>query len=409
MATLWRQLDDEQIKSRVFDALDNNVSYASERVFGVPGSQLDEKVFHRDAEFLRDAPFLSTMLANPNHIGCHTLASSEPFFAGTQAIERELVEICGSEILGADRDELDGYVASGGTEANLQAVWIYRNLFRRSFDAAPSEICILCSSDSHYSLDKAADLLSVPIAKVAVDPSDRRVSGSAIARAVDEAMASGRKYFIVIANMMTTMFGSIDDVGTYAVVLDAAGVEFRVHVDGAYGGFYYPFTHGESQLDFRNPLVSSATLDAHKMLQAPYGTGMFLVRKGLIREVVTREASYVEGHDYTLIGSRSGANAVAVWMILMKNGPDGWQKKIDELQSRTRWLCEQLDDRRLAYFRHPNANIIAIDSDCLDPRIAEDYWLVPDDHDAPQWYKIVVMDHVTVDKLTPFVASLPSN
>ena len=53
------------------------------------------------------------------------------------------------------------------------------------------------------------------------------------------------------------------------------------------------------------------------MLQAPYGTGVYISRKGLIENVLTKEAEYVEGMDLTLCGSRSGANAIAVYMILL--------------------------------------------------------------------------------------------
>lgn len=62
------------------------------------------------------------------------------------------------------------------------------------------------------------------------------------------------------------------------------------------------------------------------MLQAPYGTGIFICRKGLIENVLTKEAQYVEGMDLTLCGSRSGANAIAVWMILFSYGPHKWFK-----------------------------------------------------------------------------------
>ena len=181
---------------------------------------------------------------------------------------------------------------------------------------------------------------------------------------------------------------------------------YRVHVDGAYGGFYYPFTDPDVRLDFSDDRVSSVTLDAHKMLQAPYGTGLFLARKGLIDHALTASAKYVEGHDYTLIGSRSGANAVAVWMILMKNGPHGWREKIFVLQKRTQWLCDQLDALSIDYYRHPGANIVAIRAPAVPADLAASNWLVPDNHADPEWYKIVVMEHVTIDKLEPFVAGL---
>ena len=120
---IWTQKLQNEIKNRVLGALNTNVSYLDQSVLGVPGSFLDNKVFNRDAPFLEDAPFLKTLLENPNHIGCHTLETSEPFFEGTQAIEKELLDICAVDILKGKQGGYDGYVASGGTEANIQAIW----------------------------------------------------------------------------------------------------------------------------------------------------------------------------------------------------------------------------------------------------------------------------------------------
>lgn len=406
MTTFWTQKTDGELKERVFDALSRNVHYQDQNVFGVPASQLDEKVFYKNASFLKDAPFLSTLMENPNHIGCHTLELSEPFFEGTQEIERELIDICACDILQGQSGQQDGYVASGGTEANIQAIWIYRNLFVADHGASLDDICIICSSDTHYCVDKAANLLSIDVARIQVDEATRIVPADAVEKIAEELVDAGKKYFIVIVNMMTTMFGSVDDVNCYVDAIKKSGGEFRIHVDGAFGGFYCPFTDGGVNLNFSNPDISSVTLDAHKMLQAPYGTGVFLARKGLMQYAVTKEASYVEGQDYTLIGSRSGANAIAVWMILMKNGPQGWRDKIGLLQERTQWLCDRLDESDVEYYRHPCSNIVTLRSGSISKELAENYWLVPDDHENPAWYKIVVMEHVTIGKLEPFVISL---
>jgi glutamate/tyrosine decarboxylase-like PLP-dependent enzyme len=208
--------------------------------------------------------------------------------------------------------------------------------------------------------------------------------------------------------MMTTMFGSVDDVKLYIQCLEKHGAPYKLHLDGAYGGFYYPFSDEQSQMNFLNPKVSSVTLDAHKMAQAPYGTGIFLSRKGLIQYVNTSQASYVEGEDYTLIGSRSGANAVGAWMILVKYGPFGWSEKVFILQRRTEWMCKQLQEMGVEFYRHPYSNIITIRSSYIDPEIAEKFGLVPDNHKNPQWFKIVVMEHVTVDKLVLLLERLKS-
>ena len=147
--------------------------------------------------------------------------------------------------------------------------------------------------------------------------------------------------------MATTMFGSVDNPQLYIDELKAAEVEYKLHVDGAYGGFIYPVTSLDKSLTFSNPEVSSITIDAHKMLQAPYGTGVFLVRKGYMEYVLTKEAQYVSGMDLTLIGSRSGANAIAVWMILMTYGPYGWLEKMQTLIYRTDRLCIELDKKNI--------------------------------------------------------------
>lgn len=407
--SFWNKLPQNQIKERVFSALAQNVNYFDENILGVPASHLDSKVFYSDAPFLKDAPFMSTLVLNPNHIGCHTLGESEHFFAGTQAIEREVIEICAAEILRGESGQFDGYVASGGTEANMQAIWVYRNYFMQEFGAKPDEICILCSADSHYSMSKAANVLQVEKISIPVRENDRVIDANALRDQVLQLQQARKRYFIVVANMMTTMFGSVDDVNLYTNVLDELRCTYRVHVDGAYGGFFYPFSEKNNQLDFANPKVTSVTLDAHKMAQAPYGTGIFLARKGFIEYANTKDASYIEGEDYTLIGSRSGANAVAIWMILMNYGPFGWREKIFILLERTNWLCKRLQELGIEFYRHSKSNIVTMRAGFIIPEIAQEFGLVPDDHKQPNWYKIVIMEHVTIEKLMPLIEKLSAN
>ncbi|HFB99673.1 MAG TPA: aspartate aminotransferase family protein [Phaeodactylibacter sp.] len=406
MNKIWKKKSQEEINNIVFDALKQNVNYEMESVLGIPASFLDEKIFNQDASFLRDAPFISTLVHNPNHIGCHTLGASESFFKGTHAIEKELLGICAVDILKAEPQQYDGYVASGGTEANLQAVWVYRNYFSKTKSANINEICILGSEDTHYSMDKAGNVFLLDVFKVEVDENPREISSETVRNAIQAAIQKGKKYFIIICNMMTTMFGSVDDIDVYVNELNGFPIEYKIHVDGAFGGFYYPFSCKQSVLTFENKNISSFTLDAHKMAQAPYGTGIFLIRKGLIHHSNTKEASYVEGEDFTLIGSRSGANAVAVWMILMKNGPFGWQEKIFILQKRAEWLCQQLMDLNIEFYRHPKSNILTVKSDFVSKKTAKEFGLVPDNHHTPRWYKIVIMEHVTIEKLLPLLDNL---
>ncbi len=402
--TTWKKLANTQIKEKVFEALNQNKDFFNAHLLGIPASHLDGKVFNNDASFLKDAPFLSALIHNPNHIGCHTFGESESFFRGTQELENEVIKICAEDIFKGEKDAQDGYVASGGTEANIQAVWIYRNFFMQEYGASSREIGLICSSDSHYSFTKAANLLQVQIEQAPVGEQDRKLEDQALTSAIGRLKERGVKYLVGVVNMMTTMFGSVDDVDQFVRQFEASGLPFRLHVDGAYGGFFYPFSNENNPLNFAHPHISSITLDAHKMLQAPYGTGIFLARKGLLPYTLTASAKYVAGLDLTLIGSRSGANAISVWMILMTYGPFEWYEKIQTLLLRTQWLCNQLDHNQLGYYRNPWGNIVTLPAHQISAALAAKYGLVPDNHHQPKWYKIVVMDHVTIDKLTHFVA-----
>lgn len=403
----WKKISQNERQERIQKALDENVNFEKDTSLGYPASKLDGKVFNSDASFLKDAPTLQTYVANPNHIGCHTLGTSEKAFKGTQEIEREVLNVLAVDIFKAQADSFDGYIAPGGTEANIQAIWMYRNYFMYKQNAKPSEIAIIASQDTHYSIPKAANLLMLDWLKVPIDFENRTIDVFALENIVINAKESGKKYFIIVSNMGTTMFGAVDNPDDYTQVLEKHNLKYKLHIDGAYGGFVYPFSNKNCDINFENPKVSSITIDAHKMLQAPYGTGIFICRKGLIENVLTKEAEYVEGMDLTLCGSRSGSNAVAVWMILFTYGPFGWCEKIRVLQMRTEWLCEQLDQLNIPYFREPFMNIVTIPAQHITKSLEEKYDLVPQKHDeGNQWYKIVIMDHVEVDHLSTFIADL---
>lgn len=397
----WKKLSQKERVIRIEEALQKNVNFSKDTSLGYPASKLDNKVFYDDAPFLKDAPTLQAYVANPNNIGCHTFGTSEKAFAGTQNIEREVLNVIAVDIFKAEPDSFDGYISPGGTEANIQAFWIYRNQYIKDLNASLDEIVLVASEDTHYSIAKASNLLMIDSIKIPVNFDDRTISKEVFESHILEAKKKGKKYFIVTANMGTTMFGAVDDVNLMTDVLLENNLEFKLHIDGAYGGFFYPFSNPDSVLNFANPHVSSITIDAHKMLQAPYGTGIFICRKGLIENVLTKEAEYVEGMDLTLCGSRSGANAVAVWMILFTYGGNGWFEKISILQMRTSWFCKELTALGIEYFRNPFMNIVTIKASYIPEDLAERFDLVPQKHDETnQWYKVIMMEHVEIEHLT---------
>lgn len=403
----WKKYSKEKLIASIDKALNANVDFQTSKYLGYPVSRLDENVFNTSGSFLNESPLLKSFIANPNNIGCHTTGKSEGAFKGSQKLEKEVLKVLAVDIFKAKENEYDGYIATGGTEANIQALWIYRNLFKTDFNATLNEMVILSSEDTHYSVHKGSNLLSVDAVSIPVDFNSREIIADELDTLVGNLVSKGKKYFMVISNMATTMFGSIDNPDVYAAILTKHNVAFKIHVDGAFGGFIYPISNKKSTINFKNPHISSITIDAHKMLQAPYGTGVFLCRKGLIENVLTKEAQYVDGMDLTMVGSRSGANAIAVWMILYSYGYYGWYEKINTLLLRTKWFCKQLDTLNVAYFRDPYMNIVTIKSKHVPATLAQKFGLVPDTHNGTNnWYKVIMMDHVEIDDLLKFVSEL---
>ena len=404
----WKSLSKAEVNNRVAKALKENSNYSKGKILGIPGTFLDEEEFYPDASFLKDAPFLRTLIANPNHIGCHTLnKESSPIFKGTQKIEKELIKLCAEEIYQSIPNQVDGYVATGGTEGNIEAMWIYRNYFMREYQAEVNQIAVLFSEDTHYSITKGSDLLQLKPLMAAVDHTSRAIDLGNLKQQLKAAKKEGVKYFIVVLNLSTTIFGSVDEIEPVVQLLDQEGLLFKLHIDAAFGGFIYPFTNPNSNHHFGNHRVSSISIDGHKMLQTPYGTGLFLIRKGFMKYVINQQAQYVPGLDYTICGSRSGANAIVIWMLLMNYGSEGWTKKMKTLIERCDYVCDRLDQLKISYFRNPFINIVAIQANQIPSALAKKYELVADTYEShPSWWKIVVMEHVSQSLLEAFFDEL---
>jgi tyrosine decarboxylase/aspartate 1-decarboxylase len=70
------------------------------------------------------------------------------------------------------------------------------------------------------------------------------------------------------------------------------------------------------------------------------------------------------------------------------------------------FVRKTIADLNVVFFREKGSNIITIKSDFITEKLATKYRLVPDTHTNPSWYKIVIMDDVSLEKLMPFMKEL---
>ncbi|MFC4549065.1 MULTISPECIES: tyrosine decarboxylase MfnA [Halorussus] len=302
-------------------------------------------------------------------------------------LEAEVVSTLG-EITGLA--DPHGYVASGGTEANLQAVRAARDLAEAD---APN---VVAPESVHFSFQKAADVLDVELRLAAVDD-DRRADPAAMGRLADADTA------LVVGVAGTTEYGRVDPIPDLADV--AAEVDALLHVDAAWGGFVLPFT--DRAWNFADAPVDTMTIDPHKMGRAPIPAGGFLARDDRVLDALAVDTPYLESTSQaTLTGTRSGAGVAGAHAALTALWPDGYRENYERAQANAEWLADALASRGYDVVE-PVLPLVAADipEETVGALQAEGWRISPT---GAGELRVVCMPHVTREMLESFVADLDS-
>src|SRR5215813_9611969 len=247
------------------------------------------------------AGYLAAMLINPNN---HALDGGP----ATSAMEKEVVaQLAAMFGFGTHL----GHLTSSGTIANLEALYVARELH--------PGLGIAYSAEAHYTHSRMCGVLGVPGTAVGVDDAGRLDPGAL------DALLAGGSIGTVVATAGTTGLGAIDPVHEVLAVARRHGV--RVHVDAAYGGFFTLLAGagGRAGLDpapWRAiPDCDSVVVDPHKHGLQPYGCGAVLFADPAVGRFYLHDSPYTyftsdELHlgEISLECSRAGAAAAALWL-----------------------------------------------------------------------------------------------
>lgn len=171
-----------------------------------------------------------------------------------------------------------GLLTTGGSQAMLSMVVAARQRHLGDLAGDLGRSRIYLSDQAHHSVRKATRIAGFPAAAVRLVPTSdgRRVDPAAAAAAIEQDRATGLRPFLLIGTAGTTNSGVIDPLDELAEL--AATQDMWFHVDACYGGFFRLTARGRDRLGGIER-ADSISLDPHKSLFLPYGTGVLLVRE----------------------------------------------------------------------------------------------------------------------------------
>ena len=255
---------------------------------------------------LAQAAHWMTSFINPNN---HALDGGR----ATSALELECIQALGTMI---GYDQPLGHLTSGGTVANLEALWVARQ--------NQPTTKVLASAQSHYTHQRMSEVLGMEFGAIGADEHGRMDLGQ-LEQALKILAAAGRTATIV-ATMGTTGMGAVDPLHD---ILELAGVYgARVHADAAYGGYFKLCALNEASDEAAFAALGradSVVIDPHKHGLQPYGCGAVLFKNPKEGKFYKHDSPYTyftsdQLHlgEITLECSRPGAAAAALWATLQK-------------------------------------------------------------------------------------------
>jgi glutamate/tyrosine decarboxylase-like PLP-dependent enzyme len=243
------------------------------------------------------AAYVAAMLVNPNN---HALDGGPV----TSEMEKEAVAELAS-MLGLAEPSL-GHLTASGTIANLEALWVARELH--------PDKGVAYGANAHYTHARMCQVLRMPARSVPATP-----SGRIDLDALDRICATG-EIGTVVLTAGTTGLGAVDPIDDAIGLRERHGV--RIHVDAAYGGFFTLLDDAPAPLRAIGA-ADSVVIDPHKHGLQPYGCGAVLFADPGVGRLYAHDSPYtyftsdsLHLGEISLECSRAGAAAAALWMTL---------------------------------------------------------------------------------------------
>ncbi len=249
------------------------------------------------------AAYLATMMINPNN---HSIDASP----ATTVMEREVLKQMAAMF--EYPEEFLGHLTWSGTTANLEALWVAREL-------EPNKK-IAHSADAHYTHSRMSEVLGTTNVSIPTD-----ATGRMDLDALEQELKTG-EIGTVVVTLGTTGLGAVDPLADIVELAKEYGV--RIHVDTAYGGFFKLIAENHLAPETARHYsalkdADSIVVDPHKHGLQPYGSGAVFFKDLSIGKFYKHDSPYtyfisedLHFGEIQLECSRAGASAAAIWATL---------------------------------------------------------------------------------------------
>ncbi len=355
-----------------------------------------EEMKGRDLQYDR---FFSTMCTRPHSIAVkahdlflETNLGDPGLFPGVAELEARTISIMG-DLLGCP--DAVGYISTGGTESNIQAIRAARSTSR------VRDGNIVVPASAHFSFDKIGDLLNLEIRKADLDE-DLKVDTSSVELLVDDRTVA------VVGIAGTTEFGQVDPIDKLAQIAKDRGI--HLHVDAAFGGFVLPFLDRDYRWDFRVAGVSSITIDPHKMGMSTIPAGGLLFRTFRDMNALELDTHYLTvARQASLTGTRSGAAAAATYAVMIHLGRSGFRKVVSYCMDLTRHLVAGSKQIGINPVIEPVMNVVALkvkSTSVVRSELIKRGWHVSMTREPNRALRLILMPHITHENIDLFLDDL---
>jgi len=315
-------------------------------------------------------------------------------FPGTKKIETEFISFI-LALLHAPRNAA-GQIVSGGTEGNITAMWIARQL------TGKKEIII--SESAHFSFKKIASLMDMHIVPIKLT-SDYIMDVRNVKNKINNKTAA------VVGIAGSTELGAIDPLPELSDICIDEQVFF--HVDAAFGGFVIPFLkelgHKVPDFDFQLKGVSSVSIDSHKMGHAAIPLGTLMVREKTWLDEISVKSHCVSGKRQAgLLGTRSGGPIAAAYAVTKYLGMKGYKELVERCMDTTYYTEELIQEIGLDLVIKPTMNVLGVkikNPFKLSKALTKYGWKI-NVMDRISCIRLVLMPHVSKGTIDEFIPDL---